>query len=61
MTDDQPSGQPMGPGMTQVAALIPLALFVFAFYLLYRVLAPFLASIAWAIILGMLFTRSTAG
>jgi predicted PurR-regulated permease PerM len=56
MTDDDRSGQPMGPGMAQVAALIPLALFVFAFYLLYRVLAPFLASIAWAVILGMLFT-----
>ncbi len=42
--------------MAPVAALIPLALFVFAFYLLYQVLAPFLASIAWAIILGMLFT-----
>jgi len=56
MTDDNRSGQPVGPGMAQVAALIPLALVVFAFYLLYRVLAPFLASIAWAIILGMLFT-----
>jgi predicted PurR-regulated permease PerM len=56
VSDTKQSEQPVGTGLAQVAALIPLALFVFAFYLLYRVLSPFLASIAWAIILGMLFT-----
>lgn len=37
-------------------ALIPVALFILFFYLLYRIFAPFLMSIIWAIVLGMLFT-----
>jgi predicted PurR-regulated permease PerM len=39
----------------QIFALIPIGLFVLFFYLLYRIISPFLGSIAWALILGILF------
>jgi predicted PurR-regulated permease PerM len=41
--------------MDRVFTLIPIALFILFFYLLYRIFAPFLGSIAWALILGILF------
>jgi predicted PurR-regulated permease PerM len=56
MPTDDDSGPPARSIASQAFTLIPIGLFVLLFYLLYRIFSPFLGSIAWAIILGMLFT-----
>jgi predicted PurR-regulated permease PerM len=55
MAQEGNARKPARPAMDRVFALIPVALFILFFYLLYRIFAPFLGSIAWALILGILF------
>ncbi|MFQ5458685.1 MAG: hypothetical protein ACE5FC_09605, partial [Myxococcota bacterium] len=56
MPEDDTPRQPAGPALDRVFALIPLALSILFFYLLYRIFQPFLGAIIWALILAILFT-----
>jgi predicted PurR-regulated permease PerM len=55
MTSGRGNGEPGRSAGDLIFALIPVALFALFFYLLYRIFSPFLGSIAWAVILGILF------
>ncbi len=55
MTSERGNRRPERSTGDQIFALIPIALFILFFYLLYRIMSPFLGSIAWAAILGILF------
>lgn len=55
MAGEERPQKPAGGTLERVFALIPVALSILFFYLLYRIFQPFLGAIIWALILAILF------